>query len=50
MPFNVNNIDLTIAANALYGLSAALLQDIRDVRRPDAIRESWFDPDVQVRQ
>lgn len=41
MPFNLNNIDLTVSANVLYGLTAAVLSDMDN---PD----SWFDNDMQI--
>ena len=41
MPFNLNNIDLTVSTNVLYGLTAAVLSDMDN---PD----SWFDNDMQT--
>uniref|UniRef100_A0A1X7VN73 Uncharacterized protein n=1 Tax=Amphimedon queenslandica TaxID=400682 RepID=A0A1X7VN73_AMPQE len=41
MPFNVNNVDLTVSANVLYGLTAAVLSDMQDPN-------SWFDEEVQM--
>ena len=41
MPFNVNSIDLTVGANVLYGITAAVLSDIDNP-------ELWFDIDVQI--
>ena len=41
LQFNVNNVDLTVSANVLYGLTAAVLSDIDNP-------ESWFDTDVQT--
>ena len=41
MPFNLNNIDLTVSANVLYGITAAVLSDMDNP-------ELWFDTDVQT--
>ena len=41
MPFNLNNVDLTVSANVLYGLTAAVLSDLDNP-------ELWFDADVQM--
>ena len=41
MPFNVNNVDLTVSVNVLYGLTAAVLSDMEDPK-------SWFDDEVQM--
>lgn len=41
MPFHVNNIDLTIGANAIYGITAAILSDLADPKE-------WFDQDLQI--
>ena len=41
MPFNVNNVDLTVCTNVIYGLTSAVLSNLQD---PD----SWFDDDVQM--
>lgn len=30
MPFNVNNVDVTVAANAIYGISSASIQNINN--------------------
>lgn len=43
MPFHVNNIDLTVGANVVYGITAALLGNLS----PPNDRE-WFDEDVQM--
>jgi len=41
MPFNLNNIDLTVSANVLYGITAAVLSNMDN---PDF----WFDAEVQT--
>lgn len=41
MPFNLNNVDLTVSANVLYGLTAGVLYKMDN---PDL----WFDADVQM--
>ena len=41
MPTNVNNVDLTVLANVLYGLTAAVLSDMDNPG-------SWFDTEVQT--
>ena len=41
MPFFVNNVDVTVASNTLYGISAAVLAGL--------VNEEEFDSDVQVR-
>ena len=41
MPFHLNNVDLTVSANVLYGITAAILAK---VNYPP---ESWFDDDLQ---
>ena len=40
MPFNVNNVDLTVAANVIYGITAAILNDMQNP-------SDWFDKDLQ---
>lgn len=40
MPFHLNNVDLTVSANTLYGLTAALLGNL--------ITEDQFDEDIQM--
>ena len=30
MPFNVNNVDVTVSANAIYGMTAASTDNIND--------------------
>lgn len=40
MPFHLNNVDLTVSANTLYGLTAALLSNL--------ITEDQFDDDLQM--
>ena len=41
MPFNTNNVDLTVSTNVIYGITAAVLANLSD---PD----SWFDADLQT--
>ena len=41
MPFHVNNVDLTVSANVLYGITTTLLSKI-------ANPEEWFDQDVEM--
>ena len=41
MPFNVNNIDLTVGANTVYGISAAALSNLTN-------DSQWFDPELQM--
>ena len=41
MPFDVNNVDLTVSVNVLYGLTAAVLSDMQDPN-------SWFDDEAQM--
>lgn len=41
MPFGVNNVDLTVCTNVLYGLTAAVLSDVDNPK-------SWFDDQVQM--
>ena len=41
MPFNIDNVDLTVSVNVLYGLTAAVLSDMEDPK-------SWFDDEVQA--
>lgn len=41
MPFNVNNVDITVAANAIYGLTNGILTGLV----PMSVME---DPDIQV--
>lgn len=40
MPFGVNNVDLTVCANVLYGITSAVLSNM-------SFPEVWFDEDVQ---
>jgi hypothetical protein len=40
MPFNVNNVDLTVSANVIYGITSAVLSDMHNP-------SSWFDGEVQ---
>ena len=41
MPFGINNVDLTVSVNVLYGLTAAVLSDMQDPN-------SWFDDEAQM--
>ena len=41
MPFHVNNVDLTVGANSIYGMTAAVLSNLTDSKE-------WFDEDLQV--
>lgn len=41
MPFNINNVDLTVSANVIYGLTSGVLSDLQDPK-------SWFDEEVQT--
>ena len=41
MPFNLNNVDLTVSVNVLYGLTAAVLSDMDN---PNL----WFDANMQT--
>ena len=42
MPMNINNVDLTVSSNVLYGLTAAVLAQLEG-------SETWFDdPDLQM--
>ncbi len=41
MPFHVNNVDLTVGANTIYGITASVLTKIADPQQ-------WFDEDVQM--
>lgn len=41
MPFNTNNIDLTVSANVIYGLTSAALGGLGDPNE-------WFDLEVQM--
>ena len=41
MPFHLNNVDLTVSANVLYGITAAILFK---VNHPP---EAWFDEELQ---
>ena len=43
MPFNTNNIDLTVCSNVVYGLTAAVL-----ARLGDPGPEEWFDAEIQM--
>ncbi len=40
MPFNVNNVDLTVSANTIYGLTSAILYDV--------IEQDVFDDELQM--
>ena len=41
MPFNMNNIDLTVGANTIYRISAAILSNLTN-------NSQWFDPELQM--
>lgn len=41
MPFHVNNIDLTVGANVVYGITSSILSQLTDPR-------DWFDEDIQM--
>ena len=41
MPFNVNNIDVTVAANGIYGITNGVLSNLL----PNSLLD---DPDIQV--
>lgn len=41
MPFNVNNIDVTVAANGIYGITNGVLSNLLPYSLLD-------DPDIQV--
>lgn len=32
MPFNVNNVDVTVSANAIYGITSASISNINNFR------------------
>ncbi len=41
MPFHVNNIDLVVGANVIYGITGCILSQLENPRM-------WFDDDLQV--
>ena len=41
MPFDVNNIDVTVAANVLHGITSAIIDDLIDFK-------DYFNEDMQV--
>ena len=41
MPFNTNNIDLTVCSNVIYGLTSAVLAGLGNPKE-------WFDADIQM--
>ena len=41
MPFNTNNIDLTVSSNVIYGLTSAVLAGLGNPKE-------WFDVDIQM--
>lgn len=41
MPFHVNNVDLTVSANVIYGITSTILSKISDSKE-------WFDEDLQM--
>jgi hypothetical protein len=42
MPFNVNNVDITVAANTIYGLTNGIIAGLLPMSVLD-------DPDIQVK-
>ena len=42
MPFNLNNVDLTVTANVLYGITSAILSQLQ------LPTKAWFDEDLQA--
>lgn len=42
MPFQINNVDVTVAANTIYGLTAAVLSNVLSITVLD-------DPIIKVR-
>ena len=47
MPFHVNNVDLTVSANVLYGVTSALLTGMSGEDEGEE-RGAWFDQDLQM--
>lgn len=43
MPFNVNNVDITVAANVIYGITAAALSNLNDF-------DQWFLNSTELQQ
>jgi hypothetical protein len=41
MPFNLNNVDVTVGANVLYGITSAVIYDLLDFKE-------YFNQDMQV--
>ena len=41
MPFNVNNVDLTVCANVIYGITSAVISHLIE-------EKGWFDDDLQM--
>jgi hypothetical protein len=41
MPFNLNNVDVTVGANVLYGITSAIIYDLLDFN-------NYFNQDMQV--
>lgn len=41
MPFNLNNVDVTVGANVLYGITSAIIYDLLDFK-------DYFNQDMQV--
>jgi len=41
MPFHVNNVDLVVGANVIYGITSCLLAQLETA-------DNWFDEDLQV--
>ncbi len=47
MPFSVNNVDASVAANTVYGLTAAVIVALHTNSGPSPALPDWFDADVQ---
>lgn len=41
MPFNINNVDVTVSANVLYGITSAIIYDLLDFK-------DYFNQDMEV--
>lgn len=48
MPFYVNNVDLTVSANVLYGLTTSVLMSANSSNGSNGIDSDWFDSDLQI--
>ncbi len=44
MPFNANNIDLTVSTNVVYGISSTVLSGSNNYTNGS----NWFDPELQL--